>query len=287
MRDEAGTFYGTTFIGQSDTGFGYGVVYSVDADGEANVLHNFTGGADGGDPYGGVIADGKGNLFGTASGGGGSNAGVVFEIDRSGHETVLYSFSGGADGGGPLGRLLRDPAGNLYGTTNGGGAAGAGMVFKLDPTGHETVLYSFTGNSDGAYPLAGLVRDPAGNLYGTTVAGGASGAGVVFELDMAGRESVLHSFTGGSDGGSPLWVTLARDAAGNLYGTTTGGGAANAGVVFKLDPAGNETVLHDFTGGDDGGTPEAGVILGKGGRLVGTTAFGGRANVGVVFEITP
>jgi uncharacterized repeat protein (TIGR03803 family) len=288
IRDSAGNFYGTTFIGQADTGYGYGVVYKIDAAGHAEVLHNFTGGADGGDPYGGVILDSKGNVYGTAAGGGDSNNGAVFEIEKSKHERVLYSFTGGADGGSPLGSLIRDSDGNFYGTTNGGGAAGAGVVFKIDPSGHETVLYSFTGGADGGYPYGGLVRDSAGNLYGATDGGGSAlGAGVVFKIDHLGHETVLHRFTGGDDGAYPGWVDLARDSAGNLYGTTIGGGADDEGVVFKIDPSGHETVLHSFTGGDDGGSPYAGVILGPEGQLYGVTPFGGRANVGVLFEIKP
>lgn len=286
-RDASGNFYGTTFIGQTDSGFGYGVVYKIDAAGHSQVLHNFTGGADGGDAYGGVILDEKGNVYGTASEGGGANDGVVFKIDAAGHETVLYSFTGGADGGEPLGRLIRDAAGNLYGTTNGGGTSGAGVVFKVDPSGHETVLYTFSGGNDGGYPLGGLVRDEAGNLYGATDGGGASGAGVVFKIDPSGRETLLHTFTGGADGAYPGWVTLARDSAGNLYGTANGGGVDNAGVVYKIDPSGHETVLHNFSGGNDGAYPYASVILGPDGQLYGTTPFGGRADVGVVFEIKP
>jgi uncharacterized repeat protein (TIGR03803 family) len=286
-RDAAGNFYGTTFIGQADVGYGYGVVYKVDTAGHASVLHNFTGGADGGDPYGGVILDAQRNSYGTASEGGESNNGVVFKIAPSGHETVLYSFTGGADGASPYGSLLRDAAGNLYGTTFAGGTSGAGVVFKINSSGEETVLYSFTGGDDGGYPLGGLVRDSAGNLYGTTDGGGVSSAGVVFKIDPSGRETVLYSFTGGDDGGYPEWVTLARDAAGNLYGTTVFGGTGNAGVVFKIDTYGRETVLHSFTGGDDGGSPYAGVILGPQGQLYGTTPFGGKENIGVVFEIEP
>ena len=287
IRDRAGNLYGTTFIGQADVGYGYGVVYKVDTAGHATVLHNFTNGADGGNPYGGVILDSKGNLYGTASGGGASGAGVVFKIDTSGNATVLYSFTGGPDGGSPLGALIFDSKGNLYSTTQGGGASQAGVVFKVDPSGHETVLYSFTGGADGGYPLAGVIRDSAGNFYGTTNGGGASGAGVVFKLDTSGNETVLYSFTGGADGGYPLWVVLARDSARNLYGTTGGGGASGAGVVFKVDKSGDETVLHSFTGGADGGTPYAGVVLGGNGNLYGTTAFGGQTNAGVVFEIKP
>jgi uncharacterized repeat protein (TIGR03803 family) len=169
------------------------------------VLHRFTG-ADGQNPseYGHLIADSAGDLYGTTSGGGASGAGVVFKLNKTG-ETVLHSFTGGADGGTPYAGLTRDSAGNLYGTTSGGGASGAGVVFKLDTTGTETVLHNFTGG-DGAKPSAGLIRDSAGNFYGTTVFGGASNWGVVFKLDTTGTETVLHSFTGGADGGYPLAV---------------------------------------------------------------------------------
>jgi len=286
IRDSDGNLYGATFIGQADVHYGFGVVYKVDPTGHATVLHNFTNGADGGYPNN-VIRDSKGNLYGTAESGGTSAAaaGVVFKIDNSGNDTVLYNFTGGADGGFPLGGLIRDSAGNLYGTTNGGGASGAGVVFKLDTSGNETVLYNFTGGADGGFPLGGLIRGSAGNLYGTTNGGGASGAGVVFKVDTSGNETVLYSFTGGADGGYPLWVVLARDSAGNLYGTTAGGGASGNGVVFKLDTSGNETVLHSFTGGADGSSPYAGVVLGPNGNLYGTTPFGGQTNGGVVYEI--
>jgi len=232
-RDSAGNLYGTTFIGQADVYFGYGVVYKVDPTGHATVLHNFTNGADGALPYGGVTLDSKGNLYGTASSGGTSGAGVVFKLDPSGNETVLYTFTGGPDGGFPYGGLIRDSAGNLYGTTNGGGAAGAGVVFKIDTSGNETVLYSFTGGADGGFPLAGPIRDSVGNLYGTTNGGGAAGAGVVFKIDTSGNETVLHTFTGGADGAVPFaGVVLGPN--GNLYGTTIGGGETNVGVVFEI-----------------------------------------------------
>jgi uncharacterized repeat protein (TIGR03803 family) len=235
IQDSEGNFYGTTFIGQADAGYGYGVVYKVGPGGHSTVLHNFTGGADGGLPYGGVIRDSKGNLYGTAEVGGASGAGVVFKVDTSGNETVLYSFTGGADGGYPLAGVIRDSKGNLYATTNGGGASGAGVVFKVDTSGNETALYSFTGGADGAYPYwVVLARDSAGNLYGTTFNGGASNAGVVFKVDTSGNETVLHSFTGGTDGGNP-YAGVIR-AGGNLYGTTAFGGQTNAGVVFEIKP---------------------------------------------------
>jgi uncharacterized repeat protein (TIGR03803 family) len=287
VQDAAGNWYGTTFSGQSATGQKNGLVYRLDRAGHATVLHNFTGGDDGANPYDGVILGPKGTLYGTAVGGGTANNGVVFEIDASGNEHVLYNFSGGNDGGGPLGGLVRDAAGNLYGTTSGGGTSGAGVVFKVEPNGHESVLYSFTGGADGNSPIAGLLRDSEGNLYGTTSAGGTANQGTVFKVNPSGHETVLYSFTGGSDGDSPLWSTLVRDSAGNLYGTTPGGGAFGQGVVFKVDPSGHETVLYSFTGGNDGASPFAGVVFGPGGNLFGTTAFGGESDVGVVFEIVP
>lgn len=220
------------------------------------VLHQFSSAAHGAYPSSGVIRDVEGNLYGTTNGsysdiggGGTRDAGVVFKIDPSGSQTVLYSFTGGADGSSPNG-LIRDSAGNLYGTTNSGGASGAGVVFEVDSSGNEIVLYSFTGGADGGNPLC-VVRDGKGNFYGTTSSGGASGYGVVFKLSASGAEKVVYSFTGGADGANPN-TNIALDSLGNLYGSTNGGGSAvgtsGSGVVFKVDPTGHETVLHTFTG---------------------------------------
>jgi uncharacterized repeat protein (TIGR03803 family) len=268
------------------------------------VLHSFDN-ADGATPYAGLIRDTAGNLYGTTTYGGAtstcsppSGCGVVFKLSPTGTETVLHTFTGGADGGYPSAGLIQDAAGNLYGTTGGGGATstcnapyGCGVVFKLSPTGAETVLHSFDG-ADGAGPVAGLVRDAAGNLYGTTVSGGASGNGVVFKLSPTGAETVLHSFTG-ADGANP-YASLVRDTTGNLYGTTYDGGAHGGGVVFKLSPTGTETVLHSFTGGADGSLPYAGLLREAAGNLYGTTAFGGTESgacagggCGVVFKLSP
>jgi uncharacterized repeat protein (TIGR03803 family) len=147
-------------------------------------------------------------------------------------------------------------------------------------------LHSFTGGADGGYPYAGVIRDSAGNLYGTTISGGAAGKGVVYKVDTSGHETVLYSFTGGADGGSPA-ADLIRDSAGNLYGTTAYFGSANAGVVYKLDSAGNETVLYSFTGGADGGTPSGGLIRDAAGNIYGTTYSGGKESAGVVFKLKP
>jgi uncharacterized repeat protein (TIGR03803 family) len=290
MRDLAGNFYGTTQYGGA---YGYGVVFKLDSAGAYTVLHSFTGRSDGGGPTAGVVEDLAGNLYGTTPQGGLMSScefygcGVVFKFDPSGHETVLYAFTGGADGSGPQAGVIRDSAGNLYGTTVGGGAAGKGVVFKLDTAGNQTVLYGFTGGTDGSAPQSGLIRDAAGSLYGTTNLGGSGKKGVVYKLDATGAQTVLHSFTG-PDGASP-YAGVIRDPAGNLYGVTYNGGVCGAGagcgVVYKLDPAGNETVLHQ--GSSKGAKPYGGLIFGPAGTLYGTMYTGGTADEGVVFQLTP
>lgn len=198
--------------------------------------------------------------------------------------SVIYNFTNGSDGGGPLAGLTIDSAGNLYGTASTGGSSGAGVVFQLNTQGQEKVLYSFTGGADGATPEASLIIDAKGNLYGTTFAGGTNGAGVVFKLNEHGKETVLYTFSGGSDGANPE-ARLAIDAAGNLYGTTTAGGAYGTGVVFKLSKQGKEEVLFSFYNGPDGWIPIAGVTLDAKGRLYGTTSQGGTEGYGTVFQL--
>src|ERR1700686_2567522 len=192
------------------------------------VLYNFGGSSDGGDPYATLIRDSAGNLYSTADYGGTAFAGVVFKVAPNGTETVLYNFSGGADGAQPFSALVRDKAGNLYGTTTMGGSANAGVVFKLDPGGTETVLHNFTGGTDGTTPTGGLLEDKAGNFYGTTSQGGTSNAGVLFKIGAKGKYSVLHTFTGATnDGKYPTYTSLLKDSAGNLYGVTEEGGSTD------------------------------------------------------------
>ena len=249
-----------------------------------NVLLTFTGGAtDGQNPHAGLIRDAAGNLYGTTVYGGFSSSGTVFMIDAHGTETVLYNFTGGADGSQPQGVLARDGAGNLYGTTQAGGTARAGVIFRVDKFGNETVLYNFSGGSDGKAPMAGLIGDAAGNIYGTTEYGGISGIGTVFKLDKTHKLTVLHSFaTGSTDGQAPVGG-LIRDSAGNLYGTTQYGGASSQGTVFKIDASGHFTILHSFTG-NDGGNPAAGLLRDSSGNLYGTTQYGG-TGMGVIFKL--
>ena len=255
-------------------------------------VYSFTGGADGGNPFNGLTIDSAGNFYGSAYDGGSYGAGAVFKVTPTGQEKAVYSFTGGTDGANPLARLIMDSAGNFYGTTYGGGAYGTGTVFELTKSGKEKVLYSFAGGSDGANPEASLATDAAGNFYGTTYAGGAYGAGTVFELTKGGTETVLHSFGSGTDGAYPVAeVTVGPN--GQLFGTTSEGGAYGWGTVFQMmtksGAVWKETVVHDFAFGSDGATPDAGLVLGRGGVLYGATYSGGdgAGGGGTIFEVAP
>jgi len=275
-------FYGTTETGGSA---GFGTVFKVET-GFETVLHSFAGGSDGTVPEAAVVMDGSGNFYGTTKKGGTFGLGVVFKLTPGGSESALYSFTGGSDGSSPVASLIMDGAGNLYGTTEKGGASGLGVVFKVAPGGSESVLHPFAG-SDGAYPVAGLIMDETGNLYGTTSAGGSStncsgGCGTVFRLAPDNTQTVLHSFSAGSDGSNPQ-AGVIMDKVHNLYGTTRDGGAHAKGTVFKLSHKGKEIVLHSFAGGSDGANPAGGVIK-KRGFLYGTTFAGGAGDHGTVFK---
>ncbi len=297
VRDKSGNFYGTTVAGGA---FNYGTVFKVDASGNETVLHSFGQhsfgpGKDGRTPGAGVVIDASGHLFGTTNEGGIKNpqcekgCGVVFEIDPNGDEKVLHRFTGGTDGGFPFGGVILDSHGNLYGTTEIGGISGTGTIFKVDPSGTETILYSFAWQPDAQYPEAGLIRDEAGNFYGTTSAGGVYGLGTVFELDTSGHETVLYSFAGGfkSDGQDPDTAVL-RAPNGDLYGTTFQGGYG-IGTVFKVDASGNETILHAFGSiQNDGAYPESPLAVDSQGNVYGTTIQGGTFGLpgGVVYRIS-
>jgi uncharacterized repeat protein (TIGR03803 family) len=311
IADNAGNLYGTTPNGGA---YNWGTVFELsphpDGTWTQNVLYSFTGGTDGSYPdHPSLFMDPHGNLYGTTYGGGGSGTcqdtgdgcGTVFKLtpnsDGSWTEKVLYAFSGGADGGSPQATLIADRSGNLYGTTTAGGAYSVGTVFRLgrknggDWT--ETVLYSFTGGNDGANPWIGVIFDTSGNLYGTTVFGGKRGGGVAFKLtptaDGAWAESVLHTFTGGTDGMFPDQARLIFDKNGNLYGTTNQGGAYGWGTAYRLSRSSGASwlfkVVHQFTGSDDGGSPNAGLIMDSSGNFYGTTT-GGAIGGGVVFELS-
>ena len=265
------------------------------------VLLSFSG-DDGLAPYAGLALDSAGNLYGTTYGGGAYGYGCVFQLvpgtQGKWTETLLYSFNFGADGVLPYAGLVLDREGNLYGTTKAGGDFGYGTVFELirgqSGTWTETVLHSFDGN-DGLSPVAGLVFDKSGNLYGTTLYGGDFGYGNVFQLtpDANGNwtEMTLYSLAGNGTDGSYPYGGVVFDAAGNLYGTTYSGGAYNGGTVFQLTPAGNgnwtETVLHSLGKNKDGINPYDGVVIDAKGNLYGTANSGGSHDRGAVFRLTP
>ncbi|MGH6890364.1 MAG: choice-of-anchor tandem repeat GloVer-containing protein [Rhizomicrobium sp.] len=312
VADKSGDLFGATNAGGTGTCFGNtgcGTIFELAADGTETVLYAFQGGNDGSAPNESIIRDKKGNLFGTAIAGGGTSCaisgdppgcGTVFKVTPDGKETTLYAFQGGSgDGAGPLGNLVADSSGNLYGSTGWGGdgsctyvSAGCGIMFKIAPDGTETVLHVFQGGTaDGSSPEGAPIFDKSGNMYGETFGGGNTGCGercgTIFKLAPNGTETVLYSFCSQAkcgDGATPVFNTLVRDAKGNLYGTTSGGGADGHGVVFKLAPDGTETVLHSFAGNGDGMRPEGGLVADKSGSLYGET-YGGGEDYGTVFKI--
>lgn len=312
-RDSSGNLYGTAAFGGTNNN---GVVFELTPNPSGgwtyNVIYRFSGNADGAVPVAGVVLDSQGNLFGTCDSGG-TGYGTVFELSLSGGSWTLtkyYDFTGAGDGAEPDGNVVLDSAGSLYSTTY-RGAAGYGTVFKMTPSGNswtEQTLHTFTGGNDGGNPLAGLIMDRYGNLYGTTVYGGSYNAGTVFKLHNTGNnwiETVLYAFTAdpnGSDGAGPQGAPT-LDSAGNVYGTTftnlNSGSNWGFGGIYKLSPwpttrqatsASGQwqiTWLHHFTGGDDGGWPYAGVTFDRVGNLYGTTGVAGAYARGVVFKLTP
>ena len=261
------------------------------------LVHNFGSGNDGQNPFANLVFDSAGNLYGTTSGGGTNHTGTVFEVSTNGTETILHSFGSGADGQTPMGSLIFDSAGNLYGTTSAGGTYGYGMVFELSPNGTETVLYNFGAGTDGANPNAGLVFDASGNLYGTTVNGGSYGGGTAFELSPNGgggwTESGLYSFGGTPSDGLNPYSALIFDSSGNLYGTTANGGSFGGGTVFELmlnttiNRCCREAPVYSFGSSTDGANPRAALVFDSSGNLYGTTVNGGMYSGGTAFELSP
>ena len=247
IQDSDGNLYGTAQLGGPKGG---GTVYKLAPERTLTVLHAFSGGSDGWGPVAPLLEDASGNFYGTTTeGGGGKNCGpytdcgTVFKIGANGTESVLHIFQGGSDGTYPESALILDQAGNLYGTTQQGGAdcnypMGCGTVFKLAPDGSKTILYAFKGENDGAFPVGAFIMDMAGNIYGTTIYDGARKNGTVFELTPGGTLTVLHAFAGGADGSGPDGLIV--DSEGNLFGATASGGGDNCaggygcGTVFEL-----------------------------------------------------
>jgi uncharacterized repeat protein (TIGR03803 family) len=271
------------------------------------VLYNFTGSQDGAYPKAGLTMDRGGNLYGTAYQGGSSNRGTVFNLTRTGSGWIfstLYSFTGRLDGGAPIARVVFGPDGSLYGTTEFGGfncGVGCGTVFNLKVTPctntlcpwAETVLYRFSGSSDGANPGYGdLTFDGAAHIFGTTFFGGNNAQGVVYKLTAQHgnwTESALYRFTGANDGGNP-YSSVIFDKAGKLYGSAYAGGTHGYGTVFQLKPSGSswtENTVYAFQSASDGGSPFGGVVFDNAGNLYGATSGGGPGSGGTVYELMP
>lgn len=368
IRDADGNLYGTALAGGgglNNCEFGCGMAFKVDPAGNQTVLYDFLGGANGGYPVAAVTRDASGNLYGTTQGLGGFNQSVVFKLTPEGEETSFPAPIGSLDS-----PVVVDTKGNIYGMTPYGGTPncgwdreelGCGTLFVMKPDGKSTIIHNFTG-TDGMYPESGLVRDSKGNFFGATVFGGirscrgmgngrndtAAGCGTLFKVDLHGNFSVVYTFTGQSDGDSPLGVIidsednlygiaagggdlqgnccgygtifkfdtstdvysvlftftpeipgsnpyvtnlLARDPKGNLYGAQWTGGANGTGFLFRLDTAGNYSDLFDFQEQNDGfnqdGFFPAGIVLGSAHDVYGSMTMGGFAGYGTVFHITP
>jgi uncharacterized repeat protein (TIGR03803 family) len=290
IRGSNGRLYGTSISGGP---VGYGTVFAVNPDGSGfATLHSFNG-TDGAQPTAGLIQGTDGRLYGMTSSGGvatGSGYGTLFAVNPDGSGfTTLYVFTDGTDGGNPSGSLIQGTDGRLYGTSVGGGANGLGALFAINADGTGfTTFYSFTNGTDGASPNAGLILGTDGRFYGTTGGGGASGGGVVFAISPDGTGfTTLYSF-GWNDGSSPNGGLIQRSD-GRLYGATYQGGLHGVGTLFAVNPDGTGfATLHNFTNGNDGSYPLAGLIQGTDGRLYGTAGSGGDANGnGIVFAISP
>ena len=289
MMGAGGNFYGTTSSGGA---YNNGTVFRIGPTGVFSTLYAFRGGADGSSPQGFLIQDATGLIYGTTSGGGAYGGGTVFRLASTAKMT-LHSFGSGSDGSVPLGGLAFDSAGNLYGTTSAGGAHGNGAVFTLTRHGliyTESVLYSFGTGTDGTVPYAGVTLDSAGNLMGTTSAGGSSGYGTVFALIKANSwaETIIHNFTNQSDGAVP-YGGLITDPNGNFYGTATEGGVQGGGSIFELTPAGsgwNFTAIQSLPGSGISGTFRN-LMLSSSGTIYATTHCDGEDSAGTVYKLVP
>jgi uncharacterized repeat protein (TIGR03803 family) len=280
VSDSGGNLYGTTAAGGMQD---CGTVYQIDSSGAETILFSFPC-DDLIHPEAGVILDHAGNIFGTAKDSSQPPWGGVFKLDRVHGKVALYHFTDN-DGHNPLAGVIRDSSGNLYGvTTEGGGEANGGTIFRLSPSGQETVLYTFVDHANGPVECDGtLVRDASGNLFGTSYLGGRFFEGTVFKLDPQGVLTILHDFDHRNRGAISPVAGLTMDSSGTLYGTAAFGGNFGRGAVFKIDPAGNYSVLHSFTT-NEGTNPIAGLVLGKNGNLFGVTS-GWNSYPGTVFEL--
>jgi len=286
-----GNFYGTTAgfanLGSASFNSSTGTVFRISSSGFFTNLYSFTGSygtSDGANPHAALVQGTDSNFYGTTWAGGSNGVGTVFRISSNGNLTNLYSFTGGSDGNTPQAGLVQGFDGSFYGTTVYGGDFGGGNVYRITSLGIPTNLYSFTFGSDGYYPQAGLVQGSNSNFYGTILNGGDAGWGTVFWISSSGTLSTIYPFTGGNDGGAPD-AGLIRGSDGSFYGTTLYGGAYGSGTVFGITSSGVFTNLYSFTGGSDGGFPQAALVQGRDGNFYGTTVYGGLYGSGTVFKV--
>lgn len=307
--DAQGNIYGTAGVGGLYVGpcidTGCGVVFKLTNSGgtwTSTPIHSFTGGVDGYGPGAGVTIDQRGNVYGTTPVGGAYGLGVVYQLAPNGSgawtETVIHTFTGGVDGsGGSAGRLILGGSGNLYGACTTGGAHGAGTIYELAllPSGQWRLatLYAFTGEPDAGFPYGAITADSKGNVYGTTYYAGANDLGTIYRLSRQNGvwvETGLYSFRGGTDGSGPISNIVAA-ADGNLYGTTSEGGAqCGCGTIFKLGLTGAPaySVVYRFKGPPDGAFVYNGMVADSlGTTLYGATVHGGASNEGAIYRFTP
>jgi uncharacterized repeat protein (TIGR03803 family) len=278
-----GRFYGVTYGGGANN---EGTVFVITQGDELTTLHSFAF-SDGYHPDGCLVQGTDGNLYGTTMMGGANNYGTLFKISASGVFTILHSFKG-SDGATPIGGLIQADDDNFYGTASGGtGASSGGTAFKITPAGTFKILHIFR-RTDGFTPIAPLLQASDGNFYGSTAAGGLSGAGgTVFKLTPQGTFTILYDFCSepNCEDGSYSQAALVQGADGNFYGTTFFGGSGTSGTVFSLTPEGALTTLHAFDYSTDGGGPAGGVVQDTNGEFYGTTSSGGIYDAGTIYVI--
>jgi len=274
------TLYGTTQNGGANFD---GVIFSCSLTGTETPIHPFGVASDDGIGPIGLFLASNDSLYGVTFAGGSIDYGVLFSCDLSGsHEHILHNFGTGNFGYQPTGHLIQATDGNFYGMTYTGGTLGFGTIYKISPQGSTTTLYSFQGGNDGEYPYGSLIQANDGNLYGMTYNGGSNGSGTLFKCSLAGNETVLHSFIGGSDGAQP-YGSLIQASNDTLYGTTSGGGGNFFGTLFKCSLSGNEAVIWNFGAGNDGFSP-AGSVIEVNDILYGLTESGGPSFRGTLFK---
>jgi uncharacterized repeat protein (TIGR03803 family) len=250
------------------------------------ILHNFSGGADGGKSFARLVQGSDGNFYGTTGTGGTNGAGVVFQMNSAGTVTTLHNFTGGADGRHSSfgGALIQGSDGDFYGTAYEGGTYNTGTVFKISSAGILTSLHQFSG-PDGGGPEAGLVEGSDGNFYGTTYWGGTNDHGTVYKISSGGAFTNLYQFSG-ADGSHP-YTGLVQGSDGFFYGTTHNGGTNGWGTVFQFNSAGTLSTIHHFRGAADGANPYGPLVQGNDGYLYGTTFTWGPSGGGTAFKISP